>query len=145
MSQNFLPTLPPPHPTPRPLTNPPSGISFTVCFLQRFCRLALLMGYKSMISIFQVIKIIIRINAWRGIYGSRGSGVQLSKRVFLTVSVEEKGPKCRMKIVQQRREWRHQNRVTDSGEKFWTHLRFGTGSDGDLCGHWIQKLLIPNP
>ena len=57
------------------------------------------------------------------------------KEFFLTVSVEEKGPKCRMKIVQQRREWRHQNRVTDSGEKFWTHLQFGTGSDGDLCGH----------
>lgn len=31
------------------------------------------------------------------------------KEIFLTVSVEEKGPKCRMKIVRQRREWCHQN------------------------------------
>lgn len=76
-------TSSPPHPTPRPPTNPPSSsISFTVCFLQRFCRLALLVGYKSMISIFQVMKTVIRINAWRGIYGSRDSGVQLSKRDF---------------------------------------------------------------
>ena len=80
--------------------NPPgSGISFTLCFLLRFCGLSLLVSPVS-----QVTKIIIRMNAWWGIYCSGGSGVQLFKRKFFIVSVEEKAPKCRMKIVPQRRE-----------------------------------------